>query len=898
MKIIGSRELEEMDQQAINLETPDKELSDASISSYIMGCWEQAKRYKENGAEPQILKNMRQIDGEYEADKLRAIKEVGGSEIFMMITDAKSKNATSWVCDILFQASSKPWAITPTPVPELPAHIKDEIFGQLMSQLVQTMAMQNPELLQDPDAIQQVAQQMMPEMEKQVAVEIVTIAKKMAEEIEKKVDDKLIEGGWYAALKETVTNVVLHTGILKGPVYRKRFLNKIVTTPSGKLESVVKEDVIPTYETRHPLFIYPAPGSTGIDDGYLIDRIKITPMKLQELIGVQGYKDEEILEVISESTQGKYNNWLGLQVDQDIADMNSELAPMAYDSDKIDCLEFWGYVYGDKLLDWGLTTDKDKQPIDENKFYNICAYLIGNHVIKIQFNKDPMGRKPYYKASFEERAGSFWGKGLPEIIVDCQTACNAVARAIANNAGMASGPQIERNIDRITAADRADNQLVPWKVWDVTDSMMMSNAPALKFYQPPMVVERLMSVYTSFSKIADEHSGVPAYAHGDPQVGGAGNTASGLSMLMSSAARGIKALVTSIDDHITSQSVKRQYQLCIEQEENYGLVCDYEVVTIGSTAALLKEQLSARRMEFMAGTNNPVDLQIMGFEGRKYLLEETARSMQLDVTRIFPPQQPPQPQNTGGQPGQPMPGQVPPEASQTLDASGNPVVGQDTRQFNQGAVQTPAGIPGRAEGGRVSPPGSTPTPSDPNPGMYEVGEMGRELFVPDRPGTIIPNQQTQQTQPTGMYGGSQLPIQPQRSEEFPVPKLTDLTGQPEVEDPSHRDLENHDIIRILSQNVDKNFVQRLVNPQNYPVVERPDLGPGGYSTHLMSYAPTRDGAIVYPNIVQDPHTGKLVQLDPKAAMDYAMQTGEHIHFPNPKDAAFFAENYKKPLGIK
>lgn len=194
---------------------------------------------------------MRQIDGEYEADKLRAIKEVGGSEIFMMITDAKCKNASSWVSDILFQASSKPWAITPTPVPELPEHVRAEIYGQLMTELFQNMAMQDPQLLENPEAIQQVAQQMMPEMEKQVSVEILTIAKKMAEEIEKKVDDKLIEGGWYAALKEVVTNVILHTGILKGPVYRKRSLNKIKTSPSGKLESVTTEDVIPKIGRAH-----------------------------------------------------------------------------------------------------------------------------------------------------------------------------------------------------------------------------------------------------------------------------------------------------------------------------------------------------------------------------------------------------------------------------------------------------------------------------------------------------------------------------------------------------------------------------------------------------------------------------------------------------------------------
>ncbi len=738
MRAIGSEELDKTDnlnaQQSLFEEDGEK---DYDIASYILGCWEQAKKYKENGAETQILKNMRQIDGQYESDKLRAIKEIGGSELFMMITDAKCKNAANWVSDILFQ---KPWSILTTPVPDLPDELKAEIYGQLVTELLQTLAQTNPEILSDPQAIAQISEQMMPEIEKQAAVEMMNEAKKRAYEIEKRVDDKLVEGGWYKALKDATDNVILHTGILKGPILKKRNVTKAKTDKqTGKITNITEEQVIPTFESRHPLFIYPAPGSTAVDDGYLIDRIKITPMKLQELIGVEGYKEDEILAVLSECANGKYNNWLNLQVDQDIADLNDELHPLAYDSDKIDCLEFWGYVYGDKLIEWGKIKDKDDKEIDENKFYNICAYLIGRHVIKIQFNKDPMGRKPYYKSSFEEKEGSFWGKGLPEIILDCQTACNSVARAIANNAAMGSGPQVERNIDRIPPEQRANNRLIPWMIHDVTDSMMMSTSPALKFYQPPMVVDKLMTVYQSFSKIADEHSGVPAYAHGDSQVGGAGNTSSGLSMLMSAAARGIKALVMAIDNNIISESVKRQYQYCIEQEENYGLICDYEITTTGSVASLAKEQLAARRMEFMTATNNPVDLEIIGKEGRKYLLEETARSMQLDVERIFPPQL----LNQGVQQGIPInqgnPG--PAEGSQTIDNAGNPVQGQDMRE-GSGPIQTPAGLPGRATGGPVE--GGQP---------YVVGEQGPEIVVPDQSGTVIPNSQTYATfgSPSNLY---------------------------------------------------------------------------------------------------------------------------------------------------
>ena len=464
----------------------------------------------------------------------------------------------------------------------------------------------------------------------------------------------------------------MHTGFIKGPINKKRKAVKVVTGPNGQLSKTVYEEIYPAWESRHPLYIYPAPGSTDINDGYLIDRVKMTPIALQELIGVSGYNEEEILAVLEEYEGGKLYEWL--QVDQDIVEINEEES-ISYDSDKVDCLEFWGAVRGSYLADWGLTVDPEGNPIQEMMFYHIKAYLIGTHVIGIQYNDDPSGKKPYYKDSFENKDGSFWGKGLPEVISDVQQICNSMARAIANNAAMASGPQCERNIDRIPAYARDDDTLIPWKVWDST-SDMMSTGPAISFFQPPMVVERLLSVYAAFNKIADEHSGVPGFAHGDPQVGGAGNTASGLNMLMGAAARGIRGLVASIDDNIIKPSIERQYFYIVDSEPNFGFICDYQIVTSGSAAALVKEQMAARRVEFMNATANPIDAQILGIEGRKYLLEETARSIQLDLRRVFPAAPPTLP---------PMANPPPPEKAAPMDASGNPIVGQDTRQFNESA---------------------------------------------------------------------------------------------------------------------------------------------------------------------------------------------------------------------
>lgn len=102
----------------------------------------------------------------------------------------------------------------------------------------------------------------------------------------------------------------------------------------------------------------------------------------------------------------------------------------------------------------------------------------------------------------------------------------------------------------------------------------------------------------------------------------------------------------------------------------------------------------------------------------------------------------------------------------------------------------------------------------------------------------------------------------------------------------------NEIYKILDANRHLNFVQRIFSPENYPRLARPDLDNNAYSTHLMSYADTESGSIVYPEIIQDKE-GKLIRLQPNDAMNYAVKNKQFIHFDDPSKAASFSTDYKK-----
>jgi hypothetical protein len=139
----------------------------------------------------------------------------------------------------------------------------------------------------------------------------------------------------------------------------------------------------------------------------------------------------------------------------------------------------------------------------------------------------------------------------PEIMEDIQRMINAGARALCNNMAIASGPQVEVQVDRLPDGTRDIEQLYPWKIWQ-TKSGVMGGGHAIQFFQPDSHAAELQAFIDSQYRKADEVTGIPNYTYGSSQVAGAGRTASGLSMLMENASKGIRQAIANVDGALSS----------------------------------------------------------------------------------------------------------------------------------------------------------------------------------------------------------------------------------------------------------------------------------------------------------------------------------------------------------
>lgn len=620
--ILNNQQLEEIEQQQRADAQPQDRYAYlvGRLADYIETCWQAAYDAKQT-VEAGMLQDLRQREGVYDPDKLAAIREQGGSEIYMQLTNLKCRALESWLRDILFPAGERPFYLGPTQVPEL--------SGEMKQSLVQTVLQEAQQAIESgiyvtPREVYERGRAIADETKRRLKDEAETRASRMEDAI----DDLFIEGQWYDAMEDMIGDLVtLPYGCIKGPIIRNQRRLQWEQDETGQWRPQAGDELVPVWYSPSPLDIYPAPDSSGPQDGYIFERIAVRHGALHKMIGVPGYKEDAIRAVLAEYQKGYRIGGIEEQQRMDLeGKRNWQMSPDA----GLDMLEFNGQVKGEWLIEWGMEPERVPDP---DAYYEVTCAKIGRHVVRCVLNGDPMGRRPYEIASFDKIKGAFAGRGLPRTIKDVQDVCNATARALINNLAIASGPLGEVEVDRLAEGEDA-TRIWPWRIVQ-TQASKTTPAPAVRWHNIPSNAQELLKVYTYFSQLADTYSGVQAYDHGVSARSGAAATASGLSMLMNASGRQIKRVVGSID-RITTGCVERAHSHLMLYGDDPDIKGDVQIEARGASQLMIKEQQQLRRAEFLQITANPIDMGIIGMEGRAELLREAVKNLDIPVDRVIP----------------------------------------------------------------------------------------------------------------------------------------------------------------------------------------------------------------------------------------------------------------------
>ena len=308
-----------------------------NLVSYIRGHWELAK-YAKREIEMQMLRALRSLRGEYDPDKLSQLKEQGSSEIYMMLFATKARQAKALLGDVILgTGDEKPWTLRPSPLSDLPP----DILSNIMQGAAQLVA--QAEMSMQPMSVDEVRQLLMDAKEKAEGM-VASEARLRCKRAERKLEDLLAEGGFVEALDQYLDDLMWSkTAFIKGPVIRKKGTLEWAPGANGVFEPKVTTSAKPFWERVDPLNLYPAPWSRGVNDGFLIERHRLSPTALSELKGVEGYSDDAIDQVLDSYGKQGLHDWLAIDTERARAEGRTTL-PLEMGSNLIDALQYWGDV--------------------------------------------------------------------------------------------------------------------------------------------------------------------------------------------------------------------------------------------------------------------------------------------------------------------------------------------------------------------------------------------------------------------------------------------------------------------------------------------------------------------------------------------------------------------------
>lgn len=605
------------------------EVSDATLSGHVRLAWQRNKIAKER-IDQKLLACLRARRGVYSATEIGQMQQANGGMniVWADLTETKCRAASAWIREIVLPVGEQPWGVDPTPLPDLPQELKDGVVREALNQGQQALiAMQQQGGgVMDRDTFRDFVTDRGDKLRDEAEKTYAKLAKKKAMRMERVIDDRLVQGGYAEAMDGFVEDFVTYpAAILKGPIYQR---HKTLAWGDGWTPKVTNNPA-QSWERVSPFDAYPAPSSRSPQQGDFIERIRFRRDELWDLKGLPGYKDEQIDKALRDYSGGRMEGWLWTETERQRLEQET-LFMFLSPPGVIDALNYWGSVPGWKLLMMGVEGD-----LEPTKDYECNVLLCGSYVLYAALNPDPLSQRPYRKACYDEIPGAFWGRSIPDLAATSQKMCNSIACSLADNLSISSGPQVWVHADRFADGEQSVD-MFPWKLWQMKSDPTQGVNPGIGFFQPNSNADSLMATYEKWEIKADDATGIPRYTYGNERAGGSADTATGLSMLMNNAAKGLRRAINSIDMNVIGPTINDTFTNEMLYNKDDSIKGDCIVVPRGAAAILIRESAQQRRLQFLQLTANPIDAPLIGGKHRLALLRETAAAMELPVDEVVP----------------------------------------------------------------------------------------------------------------------------------------------------------------------------------------------------------------------------------------------------------------------
>ena len=559
---------------------------------------------------------------EIESGRIVGDDDTGGvkSRIFLNVIKPYTDNAASRVMDFISPSDDRPWEIEPTPIPELAQLTKGQIPTYIDEEIENTVNQENPDA--NPEEKQLAVDNTRLQIRRDAEL-IYRRADQAAQRAQRTIDDWLVESNFDAELRDCADDFCQSgTAVMKGPV---PMLAKGVKLVKGRLE--IFERMVPMSMRVDYMNCYPDPaGKENPHNGeFHWEKDEMTRHRLRQLAEDPHYFSEQIAKCLRE---GPMN----------LADIGTGDNPRGDGETKKRLFDVWtGYCFlgAEELNAIGARMhEKEEDPDEHGLRSNLMRYLeeiavravmINGRVVQITPNPSHEGAFPYDYMVWSRRVGMPFGDGIPRLGRDPQRIIVGASRMMMNNAGVAAGPMLVIDMDKLAPED-GQWEFRAFKVWKAKGDLE-DVRNAFTTIDIDMGAKDLQSIIYLGLKFMEDVTGQPVLLQGQSGEHSP-DTVGGMRLLNDNASAPMRRVARLIDDRFIEPHIKRYYAYLLTHGDGRGgdySHADLRVKAKGSAALVQRDTETQNIIGLLEMSLNPA----FGLDPRKVMLA-VIRGMHLN----------------------------------------------------------------------------------------------------------------------------------------------------------------------------------------------------------------------------------------------------------------------------
>lgn len=557
---------------------------------------------KRKSIEKRWIDDLEQYHGKYDEETLKNLSKAEKSQLFINMTRPKTDAMSARLMDLLFPTDDKNWGIAPTPVPSLTEAAKKatEAAKAAREQAKQAAEQMEGQQGQPNPAVDQVKALEEQAKEAERAATQLDAAmqegRKRADLMEKKIDDQLKESQYAAAMRDVIEDACkLGTGVCKGPVtgdrVRKGWKRQQEQNASG-------ENVMGSYTLEYSAGDQPAMRYTDIwgffpkmderkieDSEGVFERHLLNKKGMRKLARLPGFDKDRIRSLIEAGPRHKAPEYLTSL--RSITGSNDQISQDLYHvweySGPLDAEDMKGLA--------SATGDEDTlaelNDVDELTEFNAVVWFCQGELLKFSIYPFDSGECMYSVFNLAKDEASIFGYGIPAVMRDPQKSLNAGWRAMMDNAGLASGPQIVIAQGLIEPAD-GNYTVVPRKVWLAKEGLPQNHS-AFDTFNIDMHQTEMANIIEISRQLIDDVTAMPMMTQGDPGSLPKDTPYGSMILLTNNSNVVFRRIVKNFDDDVTTPNIRRFYDWNMQFSEDDSIKGDYDVDARGSSVLLVRE---------------------------------------------------------------------------------------------------------------------------------------------------------------------------------------------------------------------------------------------------------------------------------------------------------------------